>query len=200
MTNRAHSTHTPDRQNGSGFLLPKPRRKPFRMSRERRQRIEDAVEGLLHFLDVIDGDPDEEDNGDREPSTSALTSGAHPLLVASGDLDECEPPEHDEFSLGWTLGINQAAQNWTGEPRWGGGGWDREAEHDGREPSLGSLDNISQERWGSSDTRDLEPNGDEEDGERASTDEPVFPAPVRLPRIVGFVENDEVTLIPEIRR
>ena len=59
MTDSAHSTCAPTIQELNGALLiPKPRKKPFRVSRERRERIEAAVDGLLQLLDAIDGDPD----------------------------------------------------------------------------------------------------------------------------------------------
>lgn len=126
MPNIANSTRAPDRQmNGSGFLLPKPRRKPFRMSRERRARLEAAVDGLLHLLDVLDGDSDDEENGDLEQNTGPSSA------------DECELDPAEPW-LGWTNGINQASRGWHGEPPMSGelayAVEDGEQEHDGREP------------------------------------------------------------------
>ena len=152
--------------NGATYpALPKPRRKPIRIGRQRRERIEAAVDGLLRLLDELDGNPDEEDGGDLEPTTGPSYA------------DECEI-EDPEPSLGWTATIRQEGPNYHGPISLG---WhylpiDAEEEHDGREdderePSLGSLENhpdvygenCSQERWGSSATNDREPDGDELD-------------------------------------
>jgi hypothetical protein len=167
MTNSATSTNPPAGLNGSAYLLPKPRRKPVRINRERRARIEAAVEGLLHLLDVIDGDADEENDDDEREPNFGPPGG-----------EECEPDEEGEPSLGWTTHVKQDGSKWRGEPA----AWsahasfvtDGEKDDSDSEPSLGSLechpgdyydegDLCSQELWGSSDTRDLEPNGDEGD-------------------------------------
>ena len=161
MTNIAVSTHAPTIQELNGALLiPKPRKKPFRVSRERRERIEAAVDGLLLLLDAIDADPD------LEPSTSALTE----LGVPSGAWDECEnnhDAEHEdgEPSLGWTASNKQLGWPWYGDTD------EREYEHDGGESSLGAINdsfnawcgllNPDQTRWRSTNMDEREDDGDD---------------------------------------
>ena len=166
MTDIAVSTPAPTIQELNGALLiPKPRKKPFRVSRERRERIEAAVDGLLQLLDAIDADPD------LESSTSALTE----LGVPSGAWDECEDnhdAEHEdgEPSLGWTATNKQLGWPWYGDTD------EREDEHDGGEPEP------------------LEANGDEGDHSERSEDEPLFPVPAIRYRAFGVVENGVVTV------
>jgi hypothetical protein len=57
------------------------------LTRDQRRRIEDLIEHFLALLDEDDGEPD------LEPSFGQ---------VAPGYLDECEQPEDDEPSLGWS--------------------------------------------------------------------------------------------------
>ena len=166
MTDSATSTIAPTIQELNGALLiPKPRKKPFRVSRERRERIEAAVDGLLQLLDAIDADPD------LEPSMSALTE----LGVPSGAWDECEDnhdAEHEdgEPSLGWTATNKQLGWPWYGDTD------EREDEHDGCEPDV-----------------DNEPNGDEGDfSVGIPAEEPYFPA-LRV-RTFGVLENGVVTV------
>jgi hypothetical protein len=164
MTESAPSTVAPDRQmNGSGFLLPKPRKKPFRMNRERRARIEAAVDGLLHLLDELDGDPDLE-RGDNEDACTVEDYRPWP-----GQLD---PDSGDgEPWLGWTATVDQTLKSWRGDPHdydraWSQGRMyttDGEESYDGREPSLGAIETVDQSRWGESSTSDREPDGDEGD-------------------------------------
>ena len=105
MTERADSTHAPAiHLNGATYpALPKPRRKPIRIGRQRRDRIEAAVDGLLRLLDEVDGDPDDEDGGDFEPTTGPSYA------------DECEM-EDPEPSLGWTHGVDQSHPRWHRQP------------------------------------------------------------------------------------
>ena len=103
MTERATSTNPPAHMNGSAVLLPKPRRKPIRIDRGRRARIEAAVDGLLALLDAVDGDADAEgDDADREPN------------FGPSNGEECEPDTEGELSLGWTVAINQEGRKWRG--------------------------------------------------------------------------------------
>ncbi len=53
-----------------------------------RRELESIVERALALLDALDGDPD------LEPSFGS---------VAPGFLDECEPSDDDEPSLGWSV-------------------------------------------------------------------------------------------------
>jgi hypothetical protein len=156
----------------------------------------DAIEALTAFLDEADGDPDEEPDGiEDEPSLGSLGSSSSMLLTqeawASGPRDDteeehdgAEPSEDPEPELGWGADLDQerARKNVTGTV-WlpGGRNWVSlsdgvEAEHDGREPSLGSLNpdlcspgsfaprerRLDQTLWAAGDRRDLE--GDEHDG------------------------------------
>src|SRR5688572_23764036 len=69
MTDSANTTATPGRQlNGAP---PKARRKPLRVTRERRARMEAIVESLLALLDEEEGDPDGEADNDREDGGDA---------------------------------------------------------------------------------------------------------------------------------
>jgi len=126
MTDSATSTIAPTIQELNGaFLIPKPRKTPFRMSRARREHIEACVDGLLQLLDALDGDPD------LETSTAAGTE----LGVPSGAWDDCEDNddaerEEGEPSLGWTASNKQLGWPWYGDTD------DREQEHDGREPDV----------------------------------------------------------------
>lgn len=49
---------------------------PFRMPKSARRRIEDAIDTLIGLLDLVDGDADHEDGGDREPSLGWTKTGA----------------------------------------------------------------------------------------------------------------------------
>ena len=215
MTDSANSTYAPSRQKLNGAAPPpRPRRKPLRINRQRRERMEEIVDGLLRLLDEVDGDSDE------EPST---TADAWPG-IPSGALDECEdnhdaePDEDGEPCLGWTATTNQTSFGWRGEPHANLWAWgimpvaDGEEEHDGREPdedrepSLGSLENHastagffmgrdgrgSQVHWADGRSDDREDDGDEGDysgyaGERVHQ-------PALRVRTFGVVENGVVTV------
>jgi hypothetical protein len=164
MPETANSTHAPTIQELNGALLiPKPRKKPFRMSRERRVRIEAAVDGLLHLLDELDGDPDREP-GDNEDACRFEDYEPSPE-ERDADCSDGEP------WLGWTATPNQTSRSWKGEPHASSSLWargmiyvqDGEEEPDRNEPSLGSLDAVDQSRWAESSTNDREPDGDEGD-------------------------------------
>jgi hypothetical protein len=110
--------------------------------RTEREHIEQTIEAhlsvadaLIRSLDTADGDADFEYDGTAEPD------------------NDTEP------SLGWTADIDQrrAVKSCAFDCH-GDGAWaDMEAEHDGREPSLGSLDReIDQSRWAEGDRRDME--------------------------------------------
>lgn len=74
-----------------------------------RALLERAVESLIAFLDLLEPDPDLEDNGDAEEE---------PDREDGGDA---------ELGLGWQ---NEGSQSCLRQSI-----WDREDEHDGREPS-----------------------------------------------------------------
>ena len=82
------------------------------------------MDGLLRLLDELDGDPDDEDGGDFEPTTGPSYA------------DECEM-EDPEPSLGWTHGVDQSHPRWHRQPpntgQFASAVLDGEQEHDGRE-------------------------------------------------------------------
>lgn len=58
----------------------------------RRAELESRIEEMIELLDVIDGDPDIEDNGDDEPSI-----GSTPMLIGNKiehDLEWAQADEH----------------------------------------------------------------------------------------------------------
>ncbi|MCC6310727.1 MAG: hypothetical protein IT345_07390 [Trueperaceae bacterium] len=104
----------------------------------RRKALEDAIEDAIAALDLLEPDPDLEDNRDAEPWLGG--SGM------SGEDDLEHDDSEQEPSLGWTTTINQTAHSFHGRSN----GWevvDGEEEHDGREPeedrepSLGAPEN-----------------------------------------------------------
>jgi hypothetical protein len=69
-----------------------------------RREAAKAVESLLAFLDLTDGDPD------LEPSLGQTAYTNDPATVdVEGDDSDKEP------SLGWTAAVKQAGQHWHGE-------------------------------------------------------------------------------------
>ena len=104
-------------------------------------KMRQVVDDLLAILDGLDGDPD------LEP-TLAIWS-----MYRESDADECEMPQDDEASLGWTGRTNQIRLC---------GGNDRELDTADDEPSLGSLQRDDQSRWGEGDRRDLEEQCEDE--------------------------------------
>lgn len=143
---------------------------PKRLSqREFREKAEQLTEAMIALLDAFDGDENLEPSlgyqpvgtkeTDLEPSigSTATWDGKH----FSTEL-EMDPGE-DDIDLGWTEDVNQARAERNliaaGEltiPH-------AETQHDGREPSLGSIsDTVDQERWANGRTNDAE--GDEHDG------------------------------------
>ncbi|WP_221966327.1 hypothetical protein [Rhizobium laguerreae] len=70
----------------------------------RRETLEAYIEELIALLDVLDGDPNLEDNGDSEPSI-----GSTPQCIGNGcfydlelDLSDDEDGNDDEDTLGWS--------------------------------------------------------------------------------------------------
>ena len=70
----------------------------------RRETIESYVEQLIALLDLLDGDPDLEDNGDSEPSIDSA-----PQCIGNGcledlELDDCDDEEggDEEPTMGWS--------------------------------------------------------------------------------------------------
>ncbi|MFF0947474.1 hypothetical protein ACFYE9_07330 [Rhizobium leguminosarum] len=70
----------------------------------RRETIEAYVEQLIALLDLLDGDPDLEDNGDFEPSI-----GSTPQFIGNDCYDDLELDAaddedggDDEHALGWS--------------------------------------------------------------------------------------------------
>jgi len=77
------------------------RRKPLRMTRERRDRIEAAVDALIRILDELEGDPD------LEPSISldlrnGVVDGEEGDDNGIGDQSGADEQLDGEPSLGWT--------------------------------------------------------------------------------------------------
>lgn len=62
---------------------------------EARRRLEAKIEELIALLDLLDGDPDLEDNGDLEPS---LGVSAHLINGRAEDDLEYDPSETDTYS------------------------------------------------------------------------------------------------------
>lgn len=89
-----------------------------------RAEIETEIERLVELLDVADGDPDLEDDGDHEPSLGgAEISGKVDL-----ELDDCD----NEPSLGWCRMYETSNQAMIATEIVFDA--DLEHEHDGREP------------------------------------------------------------------
>jgi hypothetical protein len=116
-------------------VLPLPKRLPAKT----REQVEDAIErlrdaqdALIAYLDTMDGDPDiEPAAGFDEPEGGDVQDGPH-------------DPEPDERELGWSTWPNQEAalKACRGEYRhgdtWDTRDTDRESDPSDREPSLGS--------------------------------------------------------------
>ncbi len=64
-----------------------------------RKRLEARIEELIELLNILDGDPDLEDNGDSEPSIGNVGRyvGGQCLYDLETDTSDDEP------SLGWNL-------------------------------------------------------------------------------------------------
>ena len=82
-----------------------------------RRMASEAAETLIDLLDELDADPDLEPNDGGDDFS---------YVVLRNYDDDSEP------SLGWTMQTRQETAKWFGDTE------DREDEHDGREPSLGS--------------------------------------------------------------
>ena len=105
----------------------------------RRQFIEDRIERLIAILDAADPDPD------LEPS---LAGG---ICTDDREGDSAD----DEPELGWTGDVDQ--ERALRSLRIAGEYNHSESEHDDREPSLGSLDQVTNQTWwAAGDHRDLE--------------------------------------------
>jgi hypothetical protein len=120
-----------------------------------REKIESTVESLIAILDEEDGDCD------LEPS---LADNGGYGIPTGHDLEH--DPADDEPELGWTADGNQEralrgmlqAQEFN----------HRESEHDGREPSLGSVEGwsgVDQTHWASGDRTDREMECEDEGAE-----------------------------------
>lgn len=57
-----------------------------------RRTIEDAIEALIALLDLMDGDPDLEENGDLEPSL------AHTVHGGCCDSEETDLEENEAWA------------------------------------------------------------------------------------------------------
>ncbi len=130
-------------------IRPKPKLERPMSTREFRQKAEALVEQMIDLLDKHDGDETPEDTGDLEPSLGA------PSLPHGTDC-EADPGEQDT-ELGWTGDLNQerAQRNLSGT-QWAA---NLESEHDGREPSLGSVAtdvSETQEHWTQGSRNDAE--------------------------------------------
>jgi hypothetical protein len=127
----------------AGVTIPLPRMLPAAARHKVEAAIEQhlqAVEALTRFLDEADGEPDIERDIVDEP---------HDDDEREVDIvDEPHDPNSDEEnSLGWSGDVDQqrAVNNCIGiivekGGKWVERGWDLEAEHDGREPSLGATE------------------------------------------------------------
>ena len=74
-----------------------------------RQRLADAVEVMIAYLDALDGDPDLEDAGDAEPSLGALDGAQHRIVLER---------EGDHASRAVRFGITDPLDQsrWAGAP------------------------------------------------------------------------------------
>ncbi|MBX5008738.1 hypothetical protein HJB67_01870 [Rhizobium lentis] len=72
-----------------------------RVQELQRELVEACIEQLIALLDILDGDPDLEDNGDFEPSI-----GSQPLYVAGQLVDDLEVDDSDCEPNGDELDFN----------------------------------------------------------------------------------------------
>ncbi|MGO6875572.1 hypothetical protein ACCS85_27590 [Rhizobium ruizarguesonis] len=70
----------------------------------RRETIESYVEQLIALLDLFDGDPDLEDNGDSEPSIGSTPQCIGNACLEDLELDDCDDEEggDEEPTMGWS--------------------------------------------------------------------------------------------------
>jgi hypothetical protein len=164
---------------------------PARVARAKRERVEEAIQRhldeadeLIRLLDALEGDSDMEGpDSDLEPNT-----GCELYVPGIGNVDDIDiawtenpgkgghmpfDDEDAEPSLAHTNAIDQR------RAMKGGDGWsgqrDLEAEHDGREPSLGAREwngnalaqSVDQERWATG-RRDDREGGDDDDANIAA--------------------------------
>ncbi|NTI41589.1 hypothetical protein [Rhizobium rhizogenes] len=78
----------------------------------RRAELEARIEEMIGLLDVLDGDPDLEDNGDDEPSLgqSACSANGKPEYDLEADTSD------DEHTLGWRnphIGQYEPPEGWS---------------------------------------------------------------------------------------
>ncbi|MBY3590636.1 hypothetical protein HJA87_12180 [Rhizobium bangladeshense] len=68
-----------------------------------REIVEACIEQLIALLDLFDGDPDLEDNGDLEPSIGSTPQFVGDQCIYDLELDDCDYEEggDDEDTLGW---------------------------------------------------------------------------------------------------
>lgn len=116
MTDSANTTPAPaPHLNGRST-----RKKPLRVTRVRRERMEAIVESLVRLLDELDGDADE------EPSLGYVLPRYGLAGVdleddqdsGYGDLDGMNEGEVGEPSLGWTFNKRQEGRSWHWQAPW----------------------------------------------------------------------------------
>ncbi|MBB3355275.1 hypothetical protein FHT70_005236 [Rhizobium sp. BK049] len=75
-----------------------------RVQELQREIVEACIEQLIGLLDLLDGDPDLEDNGDLEPSigSAPLYVGNHCLYDLESDDADDEDGGDAEETLGWS--------------------------------------------------------------------------------------------------
>ncbi len=71
---------------------------------EARHRLEAKIEELIALLDLLDGDPDLEDNADAEPSLGSTAKCIGNECVEDLELDDCddEAGGDEEPTMGWS--------------------------------------------------------------------------------------------------
>ncbi|NTG12672.1 hypothetical protein G6L05_02780 [Agrobacterium rhizogenes] len=78
----------------------------------RRAELEARIEEMIGLLDILDGDPDLEDNGDDEPSIGQSACSANGKLEYDLEGDTSD----DEHTLGWrnpNIGQYEPPEGWT---------------------------------------------------------------------------------------
>ncbi|MDR9808232.1 hypothetical protein [Rhizobium hidalgonense] len=69
-----------------------------------RKMVEACIEQLIALLDLLDGDPDLEDNGDLEPSIDSTPMYVGNRCIEDLELDDCDDEESgdEEPTMGWS--------------------------------------------------------------------------------------------------
>lgn len=144
--------------------------RPTHLPEKKRERLEQAIEAylsqadsLIRLLDAFDKDPDlENDKSDYEYTNGGWFSQGH-HTVKHYWMDDLEEDLSDgEASLGWPGGVDQVRALRNHHISNDVCGSDGEAEHDGREPSLGANEATNQEHWGNSGRDDREHDAGDE--------------------------------------